>query len=74
MTKVISLSKKAYQTLKELKRPNESFSDAVLRIAGREPKKSILEFAGTWKGNDIDEVFLRVAKDREHSASREIEI
>jgi predicted CopG family antitoxin len=45
MTNVISLSKKAYQTLKELKRPNESFSDAVLRIAGREPKKSILEYA-----------------------------
>ena len=29
MTKVVSLSKKAYQTLKDLKRPNESFSDVV---------------------------------------------
>jgi predicted CopG family antitoxin len=71
MTKVVSLSKKAYQTLKNLKRPNESFSDVILRVAGREQKKSILEFAGTWKGNDIDEVFSRVMQDRERSTSRE---
>jgi predicted CopG family antitoxin len=71
MTKVVSLSKKAYQTLKNLKRPNESFSDVILRVAGREQKKSILEFAGTWKGNDIDEVFSQVMKDRERSTSRE---
>ena len=74
MTKVVSLSKKAYQTLKELKRANESFSDVVLRIADRKPKKSILAFAGKWKGNDIDEVFSCVIKDRESSTSREIDI
>ena len=74
MTKVISLSKKAYQTLKGMKRPNESFSDVVLRVAGQEPKKSILEFAGAWKGSDIDEVFLRVMNDREQSKSRDVGI
>jgi predicted CopG family antitoxin len=71
MTKVVSLSKKAYQTLKDLKRSNESFSDVVIRIAEREPKRSLLEFAGSWKGNDIDEVFSCVRKDRESSTSRE---
>ena len=74
MTKVISLSEIAYGTLKKLKRPNESFSDVVLRIAGREDRKSILEFAGTWKGNDIEEVFSQIMKDRERSASRSVEI
>jgi predicted CopG family antitoxin len=74
MTKVISLSQKAYQTLKEQKRPNESFSDTVLRITGQTPKKSIIEFAGKWKGSDIDKVFSQIAEDRENSASREIEI
>jgi len=70
MTKVVSLSKKAYQTLKDLKRPNESFSDVVLRVAGERKKKSLLEFSGKWVGDDIDEVFLQVKKDREQSASR----
>jgi len=74
MTKVISLSEKAYGTLKRLKRPNESFSDLVLRMTGQGERKSILEFAGTWKGNDIEEVFSHIMKDRERSASRRIEI
>jgi predicted CopG family antitoxin len=70
MTKVISLSEKAYGTLKKLKRPNESFSDLVLRMAGEKGKRSILEFAGTWKGSDIDAVFLQIMKERERASSR----
>jgi predicted CopG family antitoxin len=73
MTKVISLSEKAYGTLKKLKRSNESFSDLVLRIAGVDEKRSILEFAGTWKGSDIETVFSEVLKDRERSSSRRFE-
>jgi predicted CopG family antitoxin len=74
LTKVISLSERAYGTLKKLKRPNESFSDLVLRMAGHGERKSILEFAGAWKGNDIEEVFSQIMKQRERSASRRIAI
>jgi predicted CopG family antitoxin len=70
MTKVISLSNDAYQTLKHLKKSGESFSDVVLRVAGERKKKSLLEFSGKWVGNDIDKIFLQVKKDREQSASR----
>ena len=68
MTKAISLSNEAYLALKKLKKPNESFSDVILRVAGqgnKGNKKSILDFAGCWKGDDIDEVFSIVLKDRE---------
>jgi len=71
MTKVISLSNEAYKTLKDLKKSGESFSDVVLRVAGERKKKSLLEFSGKWAGDDIDEVFLQVKKDREQSASRQ---
>ena len=74
MTKVISLSERAYGTLKKLKRPNESFSDLVLRMAGQQDRRSILEFAGTWKGDDIDTVFTQVMKDRERSSARRVQI
>jgi predicted CopG family antitoxin len=74
MTKVISLSERAYGVLKKLKRRNESFSDLVLRMAGQQQRKSILEFAGTWKGNDIEKVFSQIMKDRERSTSRRVEI
>lgn len=74
MTKVISLSEKAYSTLKKQKRRNESFSEVVLRIADEQGKKSILDFAGAWKGDDIDEVFSVVMRDRERATSRKIDI
>jgi predicted CopG family antitoxin len=74
MTKVISLSEKAYGTLKKLKREDESFSDVVLRLSGKEGKESILHFSGAWKGDDIDEVFSTIKKDRKRASSRRIEI
>jgi predicted CopG family antitoxin len=74
MTKVISLSEKAYETLKKLKKPGESFSDVVIRVGSKEKKRSILEFAGTWKGDDIDEVFTVIIQDREKSKSRELDL
>ena len=73
MTKVISLSEKAYATLRKLKRANESFSDVVLRMADQSNKKSVLDFAGAWVGDDIDEVFAQVLKDRERVTSRRVE-
>jgi predicted CopG family antitoxin len=74
MTKVISLSEKAYETLKGMKKPGESFSDVVIRISSKEKKKSILEFAGTWHGNDADEVLAQTMKDRENAKPREFEL
>ncbi len=74
MTKVISLSEKAYETLKGMKKPGESFSDVVLRVANDKKKKSLLEFSGKWSGDDADEVLAQIMKDREQSASRKVDL
>ena len=74
MTKVISLSEKAYQTLKGMKKPGESFSDVVLRVAKEKKKKSLLDFSGTWVGDDADEVIAQIMKDREQSRSRQVDL
>jgi hypothetical protein len=37
---------------------------------GKRKRKSLLEFAGTWEGKDIDEGFDRIKKEREQSAPR----
>ena len=74
MTKVISLSNEAYQTLKESKKPGESFSDVVLRIAKKKKKKSLLEFSGKWVGDDADEVLAQIMKDRERSAYEKVDL
>jgi predicted CopG family antitoxin len=64
MTKVISLSDKAYGTLKKHKRKNESFSDVVLRLSAEEKSESILRFSGAWKGDDVDEVFATISQSK----------
>jgi predicted CopG family antitoxin len=74
MTKVISLSEKAYGTLKKLKRSDESFSDVVLRISTEKKRESLLRFSGAWKGDDIDDVFSIVMKDRKRATSRKVEM
>lgn len=74
MTKVISLSEKAYRALRSLKKGGESFSDVVNRITKDFEPKSLLEFEGRWVGNDIDEVFKNILRERGVAASREYEI
>ena len=74
MTKVISLSEKAYETLKSMKKPGESFSDVILRIEKEKKKKSLLEFTGTWAGDDADEIFAQIMKDRENSTPRKVDL
>ena len=69
MTKVISLSNEAYQTLKQLKKSGEAFSDVVLRVAGKRKKEIASGVFRQMGNNDIDEVFLQVRDDRERLVS-----
>lgn len=49
--KTITVTEKAYETLKARKAPNESFSEAIMRIAGR---RSLMEFAGALSKESAD--------------------
>jgi predicted CopG family antitoxin len=44
--KTITISLEAYEALRRLKRPGESFSDVILRLARGQPELS--ELAGVW--------------------------
>jgi predicted CopG family antitoxin len=49
--KTITISLEAYKALRRLKRPGESFSDVILRLARSQPHLS--ELAGAW--SDVPE-------------------
>ena len=71
MTKVISISNKAYEMLAKQKKNSESFSDLILNLAKKSEKKPLSSFAGKWMSEDIDEIFEEIQKDRHKSISRE---
>ena len=71
LTKIISLSDKAYKALKKRKGKGESFSDVVARITQEKQSKSVLSFAGAWIGTDANKVAERVRREREVIVSRE---
>lgn len=70
LTKVISLSEEAYKALKKRKGKGESFSDIVVRITSEERFESILEFAGTWAGEDANEGAEQIMRERERATGR----
>lgn len=74
MTKVISLSDKAYETLKHLKKEGESFSDVVLAMA-KDTKAEILGFAGKWHGDhkEMDSIFASIFSERKKTKTRDIQ-
>jgi predicted CopG family antitoxin len=71
MAKIVTLSEKAYEALKKMKREGESFSDAVIRLTSEEGSKSLLPFAGKWVGDDSEKILERIVEDRRKSVSRE---
>jgi len=53
--KTISLSDEAYERLASLKRKGESFTDVILRLCSKTPKKPLASFAGAWIMSDEEE-------------------
>lgn len=77
MTKVISLSDKAYQEMKLLKRPGESFSDVVLKLRTYVPRThSILDLFGKWPGpkEELDQIEKTLLKDRKKFRLRDANV
>jgi len=52
-TKTVALDREAYEFLRKRKKPGESFSDVVKRLAA--PRRPIADFAGIWKDIPRDE-------------------
>lgn len=62
--KTISLSDEAYEKLASLKGKGESFTDVVLRLCSKTPRKPLSSFAGAWNMTEEEEkrVFGEIAE------------
>ena len=66
-TKNIAISDEAYQMLKALKKPGESFTDVIERMTR---KSSVLELAGLLSKREVASVEKHVKEVRKRSAER----
>ncbi|MCL5066946.1 MAG: antitoxin VapB family protein [Thaumarchaeota archaeon] len=69
MVRQVSLSEDAYLKLKRSKKPDESFSDAIVRLL--ETRSGDLDrFVGAWKDEDTEKIERQIMADRRASKSR----
>ena len=74
MVKVISLSNKAYDTLRNIKGENESFSDLVIKLSLKD-KKDIQRFFGVWKTKEgISKMATEIRENRRNIKFREVKL
>ena len=62
--KTIGLSDEAYEKLASLKEGSESFTDVIVRLCSKVPRRPLSSFAGVWSMSDEEEkrVFGEVAE------------
>lgn len=65
-TKTIRLEETVYERLQELKRDEETYSEAVERLL---PEGSLLELAGVFTDAEVQEIEDRI--DEKHAGSKE---
>ncbi|MBI4147708.1 antitoxin VapB family protein, partial [Candidatus Woesearchaeota archaeon] len=73
MTKVISLSETAYAEMKSVKQTDESFSDVVHRLVGRQ--RPLSDFFGKWPGSaeELERIKTTLAAERKRFKTKEVE-
>lgn len=67
MTKCITISDDAYNSLNTLKKDNESFSEVVRRLTAKKKGEGLLKLAGIWKDNPkMVKIMKEIYKDRKN--------
>ena len=62
--KTITIKESAYEALKSLKSPRESFSDTILRVARRRPLSEFFGILGRKTGERMEEAMIDSRKNR----------
>lgn len=62
--KTITVTENAYEALKKMKEPNESFSDIILRVAKRRPLDDFFGVLSKESGDRLEKAIMKARKRR----------
>ncbi len=62
-TKTITVTVKAYNTLKSMKKERESFSETILRVSGRKPLREFFGCISKETGNKMENAIREMRKE-----------
>ena len=70
-TKTITVTEEAYKTLDSLKRPRESFSETIKRIAKRKPLSTFFGVLSKESGEKLENTILEIKTKKERRMESE---
>lgn len=65
--KTITIKENAYESLKSLQLPRESFSDTILRVAKRKPLREFFGVLSEKTGEKLEKTIIEMRKKRNDS-------
>lgn len=71
-TKTITVTEDAYEALRALKEPNESFSKTILRVAKRKPLSSFSGILSGKSGEEFEKAIIEGRKIRNEAHKKRI--
>ena len=72
-TKTITITEDAYEILKAMKEPKESFSETIRRIGKRKPLSAFFGILSKEAGDKLEENVRKFRKEAEESYKKRIE-
>ena len=69
MTKVISISDEAYNTLKKIK-ASKSFSEIIIEITKKKSEKDIMKYAGILSDEEGEKILNKIYSERKIKSRR----
>lgn len=69
MTKIISISDKAYRELSKIK-DNHSFSEIIINLTKEKKKETIMEFRGVLNDKEADKIIKKIKEERKMKSWR----
>ena len=75
-SKTITVTEKAYEEIKRLKHPNESFSEVLIRLAHLSNGQNLEQFVGAWdiEDDEMEQIWQEIQNVKKNSKKLSVDL